>query len=267
MADVVERKYAALPEEIFSAVEHAVGRLGYKVQVAAAHGQHTLTFKSGMSMKTWTGQRMEAKVVRRADGGSTLFLSRRGSGQAYDWGEKDQVTAKFFAAVEEALSEFNGTEPDDSPPYEAVYKEESVSTPPTVLGPNAEKRFGSRAVETVQGLEQNEPPPPASKSRDTDLRRQSARAAQGARDIARAINWQTLFSFRFLFGNLIVAAVIAILPSLLWPPLGAVVFFGAFAVLVIVGAMNPELVLYCPYCKKRVKAGASACHHCGRAVV
>lgn len=266
MADVIERKYAASPNEIFSAVEHAVGRLGFKVQVAA-RGQHLLTFKSGMSMKTWTGQRMEAKVVQRADGGSTLFLSCRGSGQAHDWGEKKEVTAKFFSAVENALSEFETTEPEKSPAHVTVLEEEEVSAAPTVLGPDAQKRFGSRAVEAVQEVERSEPAPPPLKPRGRDLRQKSAKAARATSRVVRAINWQTLFSFRFLFGNLIIAALIAILPSLLWAPLGAVVFFGAFAVLVVVGATNPELVLYCPHCKKRVKAGASACHHCGRVVV
>jgi Flp pilus assembly protein TadB len=137
---------------------------------------------------------------------------------------------------------------------------------PTVLGPDAERRFGSRAVEAVQEVERSEPVPVPSKPRGRDLRQKSAKAAQTTGQVVRAINWQTLFSFRFLLGNLLIAAVIAILPSLLWPVLGSVVFFAAFAVLVVVGATNPELVLYCPHCKKRVKAGASACHHCGRTV-
>jgi hypothetical protein len=29
----------------------------------------------------------------------------------------------------------------------------------------------------------------------------------------------------------------------------------------------PTTVLYCPHCRKRVKIGATSCHHCGRTVV
>ena len=39
--------------------------------------------------------------------------------------------------------------------------------------------------------------------------------------------------------------------------------FGGAAVLPL---LNGRSALKCPYCRKRVKLGASVCHHCGRAV-
>ncbi len=75
-------------------------------------------------------------------------------------------------------------------------------------------------------------------------------------------------SFRVVLGNMALAALVAAGPLYLWEPLGGVIFvlvfvlsYGAF----IIG--GDGVMLYCPYCRKRVKAGARACHHCGRDVL
>lgn len=269
MSDVIERKYDVSADELYSAIEHAVSRLGYKVQVAA-QGQHTLTFKTGLSMKTWSGQRMEAKAVRRSDGGATLFLSRRANAQLYDWGEQKDVTNKFFAAVATAVSEVG----DNASGAAEVRAIESPSEPmpapaatgPTVLGPDAENRFGTRAVDALREEEAGGSSA-RTQPRGEDFRRQSANAARATGRFLRAINWRTLTSFRFLFGNFIIAAILAAVASLVSPILGTVVLIAVFGLLVVGGAMNPNLVLYCPYCKKRVKMGATTCHHCGQVVV
>jgi len=73
-------------------------------------------------------------------------------------------------------------------------------------------------------------------------------------------------SLRLFMGVALGAAIIAVPFSLLWKPLGAVVFFAVFAALWLARASDPTTVLYCPYCAKRVKIGARACHHCGRSV-
>lgn len=48
-----------------------------------------------------------------------------------------------------------------------------------------------------------------------------------------------------------------------------IVFWVVFAI-GLAGSVVPLLAgttaLKCPHCRKRVKLGASACHHCGRAV-
>lgn len=88
-----------------------------------------------------------------------------------------------------------------------------------------------------------------------------------------ASSWQVwssrlerLFSFRTIFANALVAGVLAYLASLLWEPLGAVVFIGAFLILHVAVTFDAGLILKCPYCSKRVKARAQSCHHCGRMV-
>ncbi len=100
MADAVQEKYNAPRAQVLEAIEEAVNTLGYKI---VERGEDFLEFKTGLSMKTWSGQRMEARVADEGDGGSVLRLVRQGSGQLYDWGEKKEVTARFFSAVASSL--------------------------------------------------------------------------------------------------------------------------------------------------------------------
>jgi hypothetical protein len=44
-----------------------------------------------------------------------------------------------------------------------------------------------------------------------------------------------------------------------------VAFFGALVV-IAVPLLTGQSALRCPYCRKRVKIGATACHHCGRSI-
>lgn len=94
-------------------------------------------------------------------------------------------------------------------------------------------------------------------------------AEQTPNDRARAwtINWSNIVSFRVLFGAFVIALVVAILPSMISSAFGGVVFVIVFLVVYGNAIFNPEApVLYCPHCRKRVKAGATTCHHCGKAV-
>lgn len=45
----------------------------------------------------------------------------------------------------------------------------------------------------------------------------------------------------------------------------AIAFFGVLG-LIVLGMFSGGIVLKCPYCHKRVKIGATTCHHCGRTV-
>lgn len=101
MADVVQEKYSASKEQVLDAVEAAVNSLGYKI---VEQGENFLEFKTGLSMKTWSGQRMEARVDEERCGSVVLHLVRQGSAQLYDWGEKKEVTSRFFAAVASTLA-------------------------------------------------------------------------------------------------------------------------------------------------------------------
>lgn len=72
-------------------------------------------------------------------------------------------------------------------------------------------------------------------------------------------------SFRILFGCAFVAIVAGVIASLLWTPL-AYLAIPVFLVVWGLAIVNDDNVLRCPYCAKRVKLGASTCHHCGRTV-
>lgn len=74
------------------------------------------------------------------------------------------------------------------------------------------------------------------------------------------------FSIRLIFAALLIALIPAALGALIAPALGSVLFFLVFIPVWLLSAANPLTVLYCPYCHKRVKAGADTCHHCGRTV-
>lgn len=74
------------------------------------------------------------------------------------------------------------------------------------------------------------------------------------------------FSFRLIFTAFLIALVPAFLGSLIAPAVGSVLFFLTFIPVWLLSAANPMVVLYCPFCGKRVKMGADSCHHCGRAV-
>ena len=84
--------------------------------------------------------------------------------------------------------------------------------------------------------------------------------------ISWAATVRKLFSFRLMLGAIVVAVVVGAVASLAWQPL-AYIWIPTFLLVWVGGALNPLHVLYCPYCKKRVKAGADSCHHCGRVVV
>lgn len=74
-----------------------------------------------------------------------------------------------------------------------------------------------------------------------------------------------VFSFRVLWASFLPAFIVAIVVGLVWPPL-AYIGFAVWAVLWALLVMSPSTVAACPFCGKRVKMGASVCHHCGRHV-
>lgn len=76
-----------------------------------------------------------------------------------------------------------------------------------------------------------------------------------------------LFSFRTIFSCLVVAAIPAYLWHFLWVPLATIVFWPSFVLLWLLVGFSPRTVRKCPFCRKRVKVGATVCAHCGRRVV
>lgn len=82
----------------------------------------------------------------------------------------------------------------------------------------------------------------------------------------RAVDWRKVASVRVWIGAAIPAVIVGALLGEVWRPL-VYLWIPLFAVLWLILVIDPTHVLYCPHCSKRVKAGASACHHCGRDVV
>lgn len=62
-------------------------------------------------------------------------------------------------------------------------------------------------------------------------------------------------------GPLIVAALM----GAVWRPL-SYAFWVLWPVALLATIFNDDQELKCPWCSKRVKLGAAACHHCGRIV-
>ena len=75
---------------------------------------------------------------------------------------------------------------------------------------------------------------------------------------------QRAFSFRLIGGALLLALLVGAFVAAASPTVGAIITIVLFLATYGVGVLNPVNVLYCPHCRKRVKAGASVCHHCGR---
>ncbi len=72
--------------------------------------------------------------------------------------------------------------------------------------------------------------------------------------------WMNLLSTRAVITSVVVGLIPALLLSLIWSPLSYIFF--PVALLAWIGqGFGPAL--RCPKCKKRVKMGATRCHHCG----
>lgn len=72
-------------------------------------------------------------------------------------------------------------------------------------------------------------------------------------------------SFRLFLGMLFAGALIGALLSVIWHPLlyvGLAIGFLAW----LGNVLSADQVLYCPFCRKRVKMSADTCHHCGQVV-
>jgi hypothetical protein len=79
--------------------------------------------------------------------------------------------------------------------------------------------------------------------------------------------YERLLHFRFWLGCTVVALIPTALLMWLWHPLRWS-FWLFLPAVVAVSVMEGGPVAYvCPHCRKRVKAGAATCHHCGRDVL
>ena len=93
---------------------------------------------------------------------------------------------------------------------------------------------------------------------------EAAQSGPIPRSQTRSWDFSKLGSFRFWIGCAIIAfipafAVLQINPNLGW-------LFDVFLARTVTSGLAYGVPLNCPHCRKRIKAGANICHHCGQSV-
>jgi hypothetical protein len=71
------------------------------------------------------------------------------------------------------------------------------------------------------------------------------------------------FSLRVIFSALGVGILAGVVAGLIWTNATVPVMWGAAALFYAQAVLNDGQMLKCDACRKRVKLGASTCHHCG----
>jgi hypothetical protein len=86
------------------------------------------------------------------------------------------------------------------------------------------------------------------------------------RSIVRHIGWGKIFSLRILVGAFVLGAIAAAILGAIWGPLA---YLAVPVGLLAWGGLvtDPAVAVRCPHCHKRMKLGATVCHHCGRDAV
>lgn len=98
-----QRTYQVRPPRLHDAAVAAAQELTYRVE---QDGPEHLVLDTGISWRSWSGQRVGVDIGAAGEGSSTLTLSadmeRRGLSalQILDWGEGDAVVADFLEAVD-----------------------------------------------------------------------------------------------------------------------------------------------------------------------
>jgi len=109
LAKQTEHVFEASPGRLYDAALRAAASIGYSVKYTDKDSL-VMSFNTGMSMRSWSGQAMTASIFADAGGSRLLLtggLAKKGTvvtgGQLVGWGEKGAVTRKFVDAVGRAL--------------------------------------------------------------------------------------------------------------------------------------------------------------------
>ena len=97
MNKAVSQTYQESTESTVNRCLRAIQALGYKVDsVDKANG--LITFKTGLSLRSWRGQEMSAVVLDNGDGSSTVTVTgiRRTALQVYDWAEAAAIGRRLL---------------------------------------------------------------------------------------------------------------------------------------------------------------------------
>lgn len=116
MARTVHQDFEIRTTVLLDLVKRAIVDCGYKLDTVQAESG-LITFRSGMSWKSWAGQELSALISECGNGVSRVDISgRRNSNgailQIYDWGEAASIAKKVLRRISR-LS--NNLEPDPSP--------------------------------------------------------------------------------------------------------------------------------------------------------
>ena len=105
MAKVYSADFSVDATTLYDVVLRSVSALGYKVDfVDRASG--LLTFKTGMSWRSWEGQEMSVVVVPLSEGAARLQVTARRLGfQLIDWGEGGAIARRVLQAVDSELGQ------------------------------------------------------------------------------------------------------------------------------------------------------------------
>jgi hypothetical protein len=107
MSEAVTKVYKSTQAEIYSAAQRAIRDLGYKVdRLDRTNG--LLTFKTGLSWKSWAGQEMSIMLIDVSSTEVEVSLSgkRNQTGvivQLYDWGEVKGIANRVLEVMDEYL--------------------------------------------------------------------------------------------------------------------------------------------------------------------
>ena len=100
---------------LYTAAVRAASEMGYSITNSDTDAA-TVSWRTGMSWKSWQGQDMTATVFPEPPNGAKLIVGgRRATAgrqvQVYDWGEARSVARKFLAKLQDVI----GTTPEPAP--------------------------------------------------------------------------------------------------------------------------------------------------------
>jgi hypothetical protein len=108
MADPVVERLAAPPDAVFAAAQAVAQQMAKSVDQVDPAGR-TIYFNTGMSLSSWNGQNVTARVSDAPEGGSLLEVGAQvkrsglSSFQVVSWGEGARLSRKFANRVRDQL--------------------------------------------------------------------------------------------------------------------------------------------------------------------
>lgn len=134
MAKSQERSYDGSPDRAYQAALQAVGKLGYRI-LNSDSSARSVSFNTGMSMRSWAGQDVTAMAVSDGPDRTKLIVGGGiakggipfgGGSQVASWGELGKVTRTFYEAFERILPNVEEP-PKDAPPEAGSMVSEEIA--------------------------------------------------------------------------------------------------------------------------------------------